>query len=160
MKDQPKDTSLPPCFIYVDRDGRMWHKNAKMRHEGINKLLMENVHLDKLGNYTIRMGDQECYVEVEDTFFVITRFETVAAEDGEETFMVRLNDGGIETLDCGSLFVSLENVLYCTVKNGRFPARFLRKSYYQLAERVEEEDGKFFLAQGGKRHPITILEES
>jgi len=48
------------------------------------------------------------------------------------------------------------NVLYCSVKNGTFPARFSRTSYYQLAEFIEqEEEGNgFFISLNNEKFLI------
>ena len=141
---------LPPCLIYVDKEGRLWHQGAEMIHEGINQLLMSHVQLDEQGRYIIVFNNQECYVEVEDTFFVIKRVER--NESGRLT--ARLNDGEAEELDPSTLSQNKDNVVYAKVKNGRFPARFLRPAYYQLAEMVEEKGGRFVVNVGGRDYPI------
>jgi len=41
-----------------------------------------------------------------------------------------------------SLHTGENNVLYCRVKEGRFTARFSRKSYYQLAEFIEQSENE------------------
>ncbi|MBU2552755.1 MAG: DUF1285 domain-containing protein [Proteobacteria bacterium] len=143
---------LPPCLIRVDKEGRMTHLGAPMIHEGINRLLMEHVRLDEKGRYIIEFNGQRCYVDVEDTFFVIQRLDRVAEES--ESFFVTLNDGTRERLDPSSLSQGRENVLYARVKAGRFPARFLRPSYYQLAEFIVEKNGSFVLPVGGRDYPI------
>ncbi|MBW2149835.1 MAG: hypothetical protein JRI22_22825, partial [Deltaproteobacteria bacterium] len=51
-------------------------------------------------------------------------------------------------------WVGQDNVLYCKVKGGAFHARFLRPAYYQLAEFVEEEGGRFYIQRGGERYYI------
>lgn len=146
---------LPPCLIRVDKEGRFWHFDAEMTHEGINRLLMDHVDLDEKGRYVIHFRGQRCFVEVEDTFFVIVRIDHRPGEaEGPEAFLATLNDGAMEELDPSGLTLGEENVLYARVKNGRFPARFLRRSYYQIAEYIEEHDGRFFLPVNGRRHPI------
>ena len=135
---------LPPCLIYVDKEGRMWHQGAEMIHKGINRLLTDHVELDPKGRYVIRFKGQECFVEVEDTLFVINRVQTPddASESPPERLVITLNDGTTEDLDPTTLRQNKDHVMYATVKSGRFPARFLRTGYYQLAEHViETEDG-------------------
>ncbi len=146
---------LPPCLIRVDKEGRMWHLGAEMTNEGINRLLMGQVELDPLGRYVITLGGDRCVVEVEDTFFVISRFDFLPAQGGlPEAAVVHLNDGSREELDPATLRLGPGNVLYATVKGGRFPARFLRKSYYQLAGHVIERDGEYVLPYRGRDYPI------
>jgi len=148
----PKDwpDNLPPCLIHVDKEGRMWHLGAEMIHEGINQLLSEHVELDEKGRYIISFRGQRCFVEVEDTFFVIARLDYLKADqESPEKYFVTLNDGTQEELDPSTLTVGRENVLYARVKSGRFPARFLRPAYYQLTEYVEEKGGRFVLPYRG-----------
>ena len=144
---------IPPCLIHVDKEGRMWHEGAPMVHEGINQLLMAHVELDAEGRYLIHFRGQRCFVEVEDTFFVVVRLEAETDGDGPAFFIV-LNDGSREELDPGSLVQNDDNVLYARVKEGRFPARFLRPSYYQFAEHVTERDGRFVVVHRGREFPI------
>ena len=69
---------------------------------------------------------------------------------------ILLTDDSLEELDLGTLYVGKENVLYCAVKNGRFPARFSRNSYYQLAEFIEQEEKEhsFFINLNNEKYLI------
>jgi hypothetical protein len=141
---------LPPCLIHVDLEGRMWHLGAEMTHEGINNLLRDNVSLDEYGNYIVSLGGRRCFAEVEDTFFTIARVDGEYAPDGGlVSVILTLNDGTTEKLDPTSLHQNRENVMYARVKDGRFPARFLRRGYYQLTEFVLENGDHCVLPLGG-----------
>ncbi|MBW1710363.1 MAG: DUF1285 domain-containing protein [Deltaproteobacteria bacterium] len=147
--------NLPPCLIYVDKEGCMWHNGAAMIHEGINRLLTDHVELDEKHRYVINFQGQRCFVEVEDTLFVIVRFDHKPAEkDSPEKHLITLNDGSQEELDPSTLTIGSENVLYAHVKSGRFPARFLRRAYYQMAEYVVERGGSFVLPYRGVDYAI------
>ena len=149
---------LPPCMIYVDKEGRMWHQGAEMVHKGINRLLTDHVELDQNGRYIIRFKGQECFVEVEDTLFVINRVETPAQENAQppERLLITLNDGTSEDLDPATLRQNRDHVMYATVKSGRFPARFLRSGYYQLAEHVVETRNGFGVNLASGVHTISV----
>jgi hypothetical protein len=138
----------PPCLIQVDAEGRMSHHGAPLIHPGILELIYESVHLED-GLYVLRMGKQVCQLEVADTFFVVARAEVAAG-----TVTLLLNDGSSETLDPQSLWIGPQEVLYCRVKQGGFPARLLRAAYYQVAELVAEGPEGFVLELGGARHPL------
>ena len=69
-------------------------------------------------------------------------------------FVLQLSDDTPEALRPDTLFVGQQNVLYCRVKGGTFPARFIRAAYYQLAQYVEEDDGAFYLPLNGRNHVI------
>ncbi|MEW6266113.1 MAG: hypothetical protein AB1641_23815 [Thermodesulfobacteriota bacterium] len=150
----PWPDDLPPCLIHVDKDGRLWHLGAEMINLGINRLLLEHVDLDEKGRYVIDYQGQRCFIEVEDTLFVVARVDALGEEDGASPWLITLNDGTTEQLDPTTLTQSPDNVLYARVKNGRFPARFLRPSYYQLAERVKEKDGHLVLTVAGRDYPV------
>jgi len=47
-------------------------------------------------------------------------------------------------------------VLYCSVKPDSHPARFLRSSYYQIADLFDYDESRdsFFLPLNGRRHYI------
>jgi uncharacterized protein len=138
----------PPCLIQVDAEGRMSHHGAPLIHPGILELIYESVHLED-GLYVLRMGKQVCQLEVADTFFVVTRAEVAAG-----TVTLTLNDGSSEALEPASLWIGRDEVLYCRVKGGLFPARLLRAAYYQVAELVAEGPEGFVLELGGARHRL------
>ncbi len=139
---------LPPCLIQVNAQGELSHYGAPLIHPGILELIFQSVHLED-GVYVLRVGQQACELEVEDTFFVVCRAEVA----GGQAF-VTLNDGSREELDPAGLWIGDGDVLYCRVKSGAFPARFQRQAYYQLAAHIEEEGEGFALTLGGARHPL------
>lgn len=139
---------LPPCLIQVTAEGEMFHQGAPLIHPGILELIYESVHYED-GLYVLRLGDQACQLEVEDTFHVVAR---VGEQDGG--LLLTLNDGTKEMLDPDTLWVGAGDVIYCQVKQGVFPARFLRAAYYQLAALIEEEAGGYGLRVGEKVYPL------
>jgi hypothetical protein len=115
------------------------------------------------GTYVIEWSGQRCFVEVEDTAYVVwsLTFKDQGASGGPG-FVLGLSDDTNEYLNPETLYVGEDNVLYCRVKGiGReFPARFNRASYYQLAEHIEEEGGEFFLSVDGTRYFIKARQGS
>jgi hypothetical protein len=143
---------IPPCLIRIDREGRWFHKGLEMLRRDFVRFFYEHMEMDSRGRYVIRLSNQTCYLDVEDTAFVVRRVVLDSAEEGEERLLMRLSDDTEEALNPETLHVGEENVLYCRVKDGRFPARFLRAAYYQLTERLEEEGGEYVISLGGKKH--------
>jgi hypothetical protein len=141
---------IPPCEIFIDKEGRWFHNGAEIVRRDIIRLFYANMQRDSWGRYVLHWHGSACSVEVEDTAFVVRR------ADGEESaFSLHLSDDSVEKLSPKTLSVGRENVLYCMVKDGRFPARFTRAAYYQLADHIEEEEGGgFFLRLGENKHPI------
>lgn len=143
--------------IKIDKEGLWYYKGAHMFRKEILNLFFDHLKIDECGKYLIELGPERCYLEVEDTAFVVTAvFKTKNSTDGREQIEILLNDDGCEMLDMDSLQAGKDNVLYCRVKNGKFAARFSRKSYYQLAEFIEEsENGSgFFIYLNGKKYFI------
>ncbi len=149
---------IPPCLIFIDKEGRWVHKGLEMIRREIIQLFYQHMEIDPHGRYVIHLAGQKCYVEVEDTAFVIQRVTLESREQRPERFLVWLSDDTRETLNLDTLYVGGENVLYCRVKDGRFPARFQRAAYYQLAEHAGEERGEYFIFVQGRKHVIRHLD--
>jgi hypothetical protein len=122
---------IPPCLIFIDKEGRWFHKGLEMVRREIIQLFYQHMEMDSRGRYIIHLASQKCYVDVEDTAFVVYRVTLERREQGHERFLVWLSDHTQETLNLDTLYVGKENVLYCRAKDGRFPARFRRAAYYQ-----------------------------
>jgi len=155
--DKTETNDLPPCMIFIDKEGRWYHKGAEMIHRDFIRLFYKNMELDSNGGYIIDWKGQRCYVEVEDTAFVVRRVvcQDKGKEDGNERLILSLSDDTQEELMTDTLYVGRNNVLYCRVKNRKFPARFNRAAYYQLAEYIEEENESYFLSLNGKKYGIS-----
>lgn len=147
-------SDIPPCMISIDREGRWYHKGAEMIHREIIRLFYDHMSMDPMGRYIIEWAGERCTVEAEDTAFVV-RGVTPKGIDGEglHGFQLLLSDDTVEALQPETLSVGKDHVLYCRVK-GRFPARFTRPAYYQLAAHVEEEGGRYYLPLGGTKYWI------
>ncbi len=147
------ENDIPPCSILIDKEGRWFHKGLEMIRRDIIQLFYRNMLKDSKGRYIVAMAGEQCYVDVEDTPFVVWRTVNAADRNGTR-FTLVLSDDSKEDLDPETLEVGEKNVLYCKVRNGDFPARFSRPAYYQLAEYIEEENGDFLLPVNGRKYPI------
>ena len=146
---------LPPCLIYIDKEGQWYHEGAEMIRRDFIRIFYENMEMDDQGRYVIQWGGKRCHVDVEDTAFVVwTMHYQDAAERRRERFVLHLSDDSSEDLMPETLYVGSDNVLYCTVKEAAFPARFSRAAYYQLATHIEEENGRFYLPFNGRNYAI------
>jgi len=127
--------------IKIDKEGIWYYRGAHMFRKDILCILFENLKVNDCGQYFIELNDEICYLDVEDTAFVITAvYKTKALSNGHELIEVLVSDDCREKLDLNTLAVGTENIMYCRIKDGKFPARFTRKSYYQLAEFIEQDD--------------------
>ncbi len=149
-----EDEKLEVNSIFIDKEGRWFYQGLEMVRRDIVLLFYRHLHLDGQGQYLIRLDGEERYLEVEDTAFVVSRIDLEPHGEGGASFRIWLNDDSQEALNLDTLFVGKGNVLYCRVKEGRFPARFRRQAYYQLAEHVQEENGKYLVSLNGRSHLI------
>jgi uncharacterized protein len=136
-------------------DGRWYADGEPVLHDRLARLFSRYVRRKTGGGYEIWISEQyHTDVTVEDTAYVVTAVDADAAG----ALVVELSDGTTESLALDSLSVGPNNVLYCRVKNGTEPARFLRPAYYQLAPYLEEvSPGTFQLRCADAAYPITQL---
>jgi len=148
---------IPPCQIFIDKGGRWFHKGVEMIHREFIKLFYENMSLDSEGRYVITLEGERCHVDVEDTPFIVRKalFKD-SVQSTRSRIILFLSDETQENLSPESLYVGIENVLYCRVRGGTFPARFDRPAYYQLAQHIEQMEGSYFLRMNGKKYMIPI----
>jgi len=151
------DEGTPPCDIRIDRDGVWYYRGAEMFRKDILRLFYDHLKRDADGRYLIDMGSERCYLEVEDTPFVVRAIErTVSADDGEDKVILTLIDGREEILDPSTLRVGKDNVLYCSIMSGEHEARFSRASYYDMANAFEYDPEKecFYFSINGRRYDL------
>ena len=140
--------------IRFGKDGRWYADGEPIANDKITSLFARHVRRSAAGTYILEVGPERVPIEVEDTPYVVIRFDVGA--DGEA--VIELNDRSIEQLDSGTLRVSADDVLYCSVKNGTERARFLRAAYYQLAPFISQQaTGGFVVRLGGTSHPVERL---
>jgi len=132
--------------IFLDQEGRWFHEGVEITHRRTLELFSRSVCPDPAGGYRLQIGREHARIEVEDTPLMVREVSFVGAEAE-----LKLNDGSSEILDPGTLRIGAQNVLYCQVKGKKFPARFLRPAYYQLAIRIEQDEEGFFLPASGKK---------
>ncbi len=144
--------------IHVDEEGEWFYRGTKIVREDIIELFLEHLVLGADGRFVIEWRGSHCGIDAADTPFVVTRVDREEGPgDSGVTLKVLLKHlPAPQTLDPQTLTVGAANILYCRIQNGRFPARFSRPAYYQLAEWIveEEESGSFYLELGNKRHLI------
>jgi hypothetical protein len=134
-----------------------------MFRKEILSIFFQHLKTDECGKYLIELGEERCYLDVEDTaYVVIAVYKRDVPGYDREQIEITLNDDLSEKLDLNSLHTGKDNVLYCRVKQGKFTARFSRKSYYQLAEYIEQsENGAgFFINLNGEKYFINETQAS
>ena len=127
--------------IKIDKEGNWFYNGAQIINRNVLLLFCGSLENDVSGGYLLRVDKETSPVIVENTPFVVVD----VVKDGG-FIKIQLNDETIETLDPESFFIDRNSVPYCRVKKGQFPARFLRKAYYRIAEYFEQDENeKFFV---------------
>lgn len=143
--------AIQATTIRFGRDGNWYADDEQITNQRIADLFSRHVTRDPAGGYMIRMGDERAHIVVDDTPYVVIG----ASPQPDGGISIELNDHTVETLDRGSVHVAGDDVLYCRVKDGSEPARFLRQAYYQLAPFMRQRGAnEFILEVGGTTSPI------
>jgi hypothetical protein len=136
-----------PGRICLDKEGRWFHEGVEITHLRTIELFSKSVVKDNDCGYLLKIGKEWAKIVVEDTPYMVRSVDL-----RDDSVLIELNDKSVEHLNPASLRVGNDNVLYCKVKSGEFPARFLRPAYYQLMTRLHEDKKGFYLEIRGQRH--------
>ena len=148
--------------IRIDKEGVWYFRGAEMFRRDFVHLFYQHIKKDVDGRYFIEYGDETSYLDVEDTAFVIKSInKSCSPSDGEECIEMLLSDGTVEKLEPDTIFIGCDNVLYCCIKEKRFDARFLRPSYYQMAELIEydPEKNSYLISLNNNKYYIKISDK-
>jgi hypothetical protein len=139
----PED--VPPCHIRIDKEGNWYYQDLPIINRKIYLYLNQCLSQEPSGRYILSMNGENCYLEVEDTPFVIQEVVASPNPDHPTSLLLKLNDGTEETLKVETLRVGQNDVLYCKVKEARYKARLLRSAYYQLAQFLQQDEKGYYL---------------
>jgi len=141
----------------IDKEGRWFFQGEEITHRKTYLLYCRSLTRDDTGRIVLRVGREECPVEVEDAPFVVMTLEFVSrGPAGEEEVWITLNDETREKLSPETLRIGPGNIPYCKVRNGLFEARFSRNAYQVLLPHIlpDERENQFFLSLNGKKYPL------
>ncbi|MCP3101945.1 DUF1285 domain-containing protein [Myxococcus sp. K15C18031901] len=139
--------------IRLDAALRWWHDDEPILHPKIIELFNASLVLDDTGRFQLRIGNDWCFVQVEDAAYEVRTVDVAS----DERVSIRLSDRTAEALDLTTLQVAADGVLACRVKQGRAKARFSRDAQYQLGQLLEQgPDGGLLLCTGGRRIPVAL----
>ena len=137
--------------IRFGRDGRWYADGQLVENKRIADLFSQHVRRRPDGGYMLRVADEQAPIVVDDTPYVVTS----VAFDADPLPLLHLNDRSRERLDPSTLGIGADHVLYCRVKQGAEPARFLRAAYYDLAAQfATTPSGTFVLRLRTGDYPV------
>lgn len=142
------------CRIRIDKEGKWFYEGCEIINPLVLRAFCNAIETDEHGRHRIVIGDELCYIEVEDTPFVISGIRG----DPAIGLYVRLNTLETFPLDPTQICIGRDNILYMTLENG-MKVRFNRSSYYSLALMMEEdENGIIVLKIRDIKYPICPAE--
>ena len=69
--------------IRIDKEGIWYYKGAHMFRKEILGVFFKHLRIDECGKYLIELGSESCYIDVEDTAFVVVAvYKTQLSYDG------------------------------------------------------------------------------
>ncbi len=146
--------------LRIDKEGRWFFQDEEITHRRTYLLFSQNLTRDESGQTILRIGKEQCPVEVEDVPFVVKTLDFVLSDGGElKSIWLTLNDETREQLNQATLRIGAENVPYCQVRSGKFEARFSRGAYQLLLPYIQEDQklNRFFIRIDGEEYDLTTL---
>ncbi|RAL23586.1 hypothetical protein DL240_05350 [Lujinxingia litoralis] len=126
--------------IRLDAGGTWLHEGLRFENERVVELFSRSVDRTEGGTWVLNVGRFTYPITVDDVGFFVER-----ATWEEKEPRVWLSDGTQETLNLDSLRYAEGGRLYCTIKDGRFKARFKRGAYHAIASYLDQDDRGFLL---------------
>lgn len=136
--------------LTLDGQLRWWHDGEPIEHPNIIEAFNRGLRVEDDGRYTLHIGADWCFVEVEDAGFGVVAVDV--SENGR--LSLRLSDRTAEWLEPSSLSVADDGVLRARVKSGRARARFSRDAQFQLVQLLELDGDR--LVTSGRREPTSL----
>lgn len=147
---------------HVDLDGTLWIDGYPSDVTSLYETFYRTMSRHDDGRLFARCQGEVCWIIPEDTAFVVDSIQESGGDPSipsADAITLLLAGGVVVSLDPVTLEVGDGNVLYTTVRDGAFRARFTRKAYYQLARYVTEARDGFALTLDGESYPISGVSE-
>jgi hypothetical protein len=145
----------------IDKNGNWHYRGVEMSRRDIVTLFYRHLLKDDSGRCFIQIGVQRCFVEIEDTAYVVWSICRAGGSGGSEQGIgLLLSDDSVEELNPATLRIGAMNVPYCVVKNGSFDARFVTSSYYQLADFISHDPQRdqYYISLKGQNYYIPVAQ--
>ena len=133
--------------LVLDREGRWFHDGEPVQHPKIAEAFHRGIERGPDGRYRLRIGDDWCFVTVEDA-----PLQVAAALVEDARIALRLSNGACELLRPETLALK-DGVLYCVAESD-MPARFSRSAQFAVGSLIEERPGGFALVLAGRAYPV------
>ena len=132
--------------IRRDARGRWFNGDDRIDHPNLARSFDSWVDRAEDGRFCLINSINWAYVEVEGPAYFVKD-----VEPDDDGIGLVLSGDLRERLDPASLAQGPEGALWCTVREGRCPARFDNHAVSKMSERVGEDDDGVYLLIGGER---------
>jgi hypothetical protein len=139
--------------IRRDAQGRWFHDDQPLEHEGLTRAFDRWIERAEDGRYCLKNDINWAYVTLEGPPYFV---RSVAVSAGGSVELTLSNDSR-EPLRAETLRTGDDGALYCDVGDGTLPARFDRHAASQLEALIGEDEHGVFVEVGGSRvRPRTV----
>lgn len=133
--------------LVLDREGRWFHDGEPVEHPKVVEAFNRGLERDGQGRYVLRVGEDWCFVAVEDA-----PLQVESLMPSPDEVVLELSNGRREPLRPETLTLK-DGVLYCVAESG-LTARLSRSAQFALGSLLEERDGGYVLVLAGREHRI------
>ena len=140
--------------IRLDAEGGFWHDGERIENTNVSRAFHRGLERAPDGRWMVRFGWDWAYIQVDDAPYQVLGLSMDGAR-----IQLRLDDETEEPLDPSTLATSDEGVLYAQVKQGA-EARLSRAAQGQLADALEERDGRLVLRLGARAFEVGVRNPS
>lgn len=126
------DKKMRVWHYSIDSEGRLWHEGTEITDPQVLKFFMRRMEKLPDGSYQVMCQGEKNLITAEDVPYVVQAIK-LHPDKVELIFPGEY----VEILDPETLSVGKDNILYCKIRNRSFNARFNRKPYLELAQKVE-----------------------
>jgi 8-oxo-dGTP pyrophosphatase MutT (NUDIX family) len=139
--------------LFLSRAGNFHQDGEEVTHERTSELLHASLERKSSGLFTVRLGQEEVDVVVEDTPLFVKSYDN-------QSGTLLLANGKRETLRPETLKARPDNSLVCETECG-WPAVFLSAAYYSITGDIHEGSvaGEYVLHFLGREHRLLVPAE-
>lgn len=135
--------------IRRDARGRWFNGDDRIDHPNLTRSFDGWIDRAEDGRFCLSNAINWAYVEIAGPPYFVKDVD--ASADGVRLF---LSGGLVEPLDPSSLRQEPSGALWCTVREGRCPARFENHAVSKMSDWIgEDDDGVYLLVSGTKVRP-------
>ncbi|MDH3200397.1 MAG: hypothetical protein OEM15_05835 [Myxococcales bacterium] len=132
--------------IRRDAKGRWFNGDDRIDHPNLARSFDGWIDRAEDGRFCLSNSINWAYIEIEGPAYFVKDVSTT-----DDQITLHLSGGLEETLDPESLRQGPEGALWCTVREGRCPARFDNHAVSKMSDAVREDDAGVYVQIGAQK---------